>query len=134
MARILIVDDDQQIRTAFRMILERAGYEVVEAKDGNAALKRFAECPADVVITDIVMPDKDGLEVIMELRRMIPHVKILAISGGGRLNPCSYLEMAQNLGADVVLVKPIDTATLLKTVADILEETDIPQDRSTVAP
>ncbi len=128
MARILVVDDDDQIRNAFRLTLERAGYEVEEAQDGKAAMKRFAEWHADLVITDIVMPEKDGLEVMMELRHTAPNVKILAISGGGRINPFSYLAMAKHLGADAVLVKPVDKETLLKTVASLLEGTGVMPD------
>ena len=135
MARILVVDDDDQIRNAFRLTLERAGYEVEEAQDGKAAMKRFAQWHADLVITDIVMPEKDGLEVMMELRRTAPSVRILAVSGGGLVNPFTYLVMAKNLGADVVLVKPVDKETLLKTVALLLEGTDVQQqDRPPVVP
>jgi DNA-binding response OmpR family regulator len=126
MARILVVDDEQQIVNAFRMTLERAGYEVEEAPDGNAALKLFAQSKVDLVVTDIVMPEKDGIEVVMELRSRSPHVKILAISGGGHVNPFTYLAMAKQLGADVVLVKPVDTETLLKTVALLLDKAPVP--------
>ena len=122
MARILVVDDDRQIVNAFRMTLERAGYEVEEASDGNAALKLFSQCKVDLVVTDIVMPEKDGIEVVMEVRRRDPHVKILAISGGGHVNPFTYLIMAKQLGADQVLVKPVDTETLLKTIESLLKK------------
>ncbi len=134
MARILVVDDDERIRTTFRMLLEGAGYEVEEAHDGNAAMKCFAQCRVDLAITDILMPEKDGIEVMLAIRRMVPRVKVLAISGGGRIEPSFYLTMAKHLGADAVLVKPVDKETLLKTVASLLEGTGVQQDRPPVVP
>jgi YesN/AraC family two-component response regulator len=83
MANILIIDDDQQILNMLSQILKRAGYGVVEALDGKQGLKLYRENPTDLIITDIIMPEKEGLETIMELQRDFPDVKIIAISGGG---------------------------------------------------
>ena len=83
MARILVFDDDQEMRDAVRAILEEAGHEVEEAPDGEHGLHLFREQPSDIVITDIRMPAKTGNEAIMELRREFPYVKIIAMSGGG---------------------------------------------------
>lgn len=121
MARILIVDDDEHFRTMLRMTLTRAGYEVLEAEDGDAALEVFHTKGPDLVITDIVMPGKEGLEFIMELHKEFPSTHIIAISGGGRANPYSYLSMAKNLGAESVFVKPLDREALLARVRELVD-------------
>ena len=128
MAQILIVDDDDAIRGLFRRILEGDGHTISEASNGEIALSRFADCWADLVITDIVMPEKDGLELLTELRRQVSGVKIVAISGGGGLNPFTYLAMARERGADAVLFKPVAVELLLKTVRQLLAK-DTAQDR-----
>jgi len=122
MARILVVDDDEHFRTMLRMTLERAGYEVLEADDGDSALERFHTEAPDLVITDIVMPRKEGLEFIMELHEEFPSAHIIAISGGGRANPYSYLSMAKGLGAECVFVKPLDREALLAKVRELVGE------------
>lgn len=121
MPRVLIVDDDAQIRKLFRMALEGAGYEVCEAGDGVAALERFADLGPDLVITDVMMPEKDGLETIMEIRKGAPRARILAVSGGGQLNVLTCLVMAKNLGADAVLSKPVEVNALLEAVRQLFE-------------
>jgi DNA-binding NtrC family response regulator len=120
MARILVVDDDDQIRALLRVTLEREGHEVVEAADGNIALTLYHQSPADLVITDIIMPEKEGIEMIMELRRSDPEVKIIAISGGGSMNPVSYLKWASEFGAQRSFTKPIDREDLLTAVGELL--------------
>lgn len=122
MVRILLVDDDEHFRTMLRMTLERAGYEVLEADDGDTALERFHTEAPDLVITDIVMPRKEGLEFIMELRGEFPNARIIAVSGGGRANPYSYLTMARGMGAEAVFVKPINREALLKKVRELAGE------------
>lgn len=94
MPLILIIDDDDQIREMLRQMLERAGYEVTDAPNGKVAMKLYREQPADLIITDLIMPGKEGIETIIELRRDFPEVKIIAISGGGRIAPRDYLAMA----------------------------------------
>lgn len=122
MARILVVDDDVQIRRLFRLTLESAGHEVEEASDGAACLMRLPEVRPDMVITDIMMPEKDGFETILEIRRTTPHTKILAVSGGGDLNPLTCLVMAKTLGANAVLAKPVRVETLVSAVRQLLEQ------------
>ncbi len=124
MARILLIDDDDQFREMLAEILAGAGYEVVEARNGNAGAKAQYERPADLVITDIVMPEKEGLEVIRELRRQDPEVGIIAISGGGCYSGAHYLEVAEKLGADRALAKPFKRRDLLESISEILGHAD----------
>jgi DNA-binding response OmpR family regulator len=120
MARILVVDDDDQVRTMLRITLEREGYEVEEAPDGQVAISLYHQQAVDLVITDIVMPEKEGIETIMELRRSNPDVKIIAISGGGRVNPEDYLRWAGKFGAQRSFTKPVDRVELLAAVCELL--------------
>ena len=119
---ILVIDDDDQFRGMLRQTLEHAGYEVTDAPNGKEGIRVFRENPADLVITDIIMPEKEGIETIKELRRDFPDVKIIAISGGGRIGPVSYLKMAKGLGAQCTLTKPIEREELLKTVMELINE------------
>lgn len=119
-ANILVIDDDPQIRTMLRFMLENVGYEVRDAADGKAGMSLFREKPADLVITDIIMPEKEGIETILELRRDFPSAKIIAMSGGGRLGPEQYLESAKNLGAQRILTKPFSKENVLEAVRNLL--------------
>ena len=121
MAQILIIDDDDQLRLMLRKTLERSGYEVVEAPNGKEGIKRFREMPCDLVITDLIMPEKEGLETISELKEDFPDIKVIAISGGGRVGPNDYLHLAKMLGAQRTLTKPIELPELLKTIKELLE-------------
>jgi len=118
--RILIIDDDLQIRQMLRYMLEDAGYEVREAPDGKIGISLFRKEAADVVITDIIMPEKEGIETILELKQEFPDIRIIAMSGGGRLGPRQYLESAKNLGAQKTLTKPFSKEAVLKAVQDLL--------------
>lgn len=121
MAKILILEDDRSLRKAIRGILESAGHEVLEAEDGEAGLRLFRETPADLVITDLIMPKKEGIETILELRdKYSDSLKIIAMSGGGLGDPEKYLRTAKTLGADLALVKPISRKVLLDAVDDVL--------------
>jgi DNA-binding response OmpR family regulator len=122
MARILIIDDEDQPRHMLQQALRRAGHEVIEARDGNEGLQRFQEAPADLVITDILMPEKEGLETIMDLRRVFPAVKIIAVSGGGRTGNLNFLDIAQRLGAQRTLQKPFGVHAMLAVVHELLQE------------
>ena len=122
MARILIVEDDEHIRTVFRRNLEGAGYEVVEASDGKEGLKAYRDYSPDLVITDIVMPEKEGTEMITELRRDFPDVKIIAVSGGGTIPSSRYLVVARTLGVDRALAKPVHVDELLAAVREVIGE------------
>jgi len=121
MAHILIIDDDPQMLNMLGQILEREGHEVVKALDGKEGLKLYRENPTDLVITDIIMPETEGMETIMELQRDFPDVKIIAISGGGHNIAESYLYMARVLGVHKTFAKPIARDELLKAVREILE-------------
>ena len=123
MARILLIEDDDKFRVMVRRMLETAGYnDIEEAADGNIGIKLFRKNPYDLVITDIIMPDKEGIEVIIELRRDYPGIKIVAMSGGGRVAPQGYLEMAKHLGAYRTLAKPFQQADLINAVQELLNQ------------
>ena len=96
---IIIIDDDDQIREMLKQMLAREGYEILTASNGKEGIRLYRERQTDLIITDIVMPEKDGLETIMELRKDFPEVKVIAMSGGGRNGPESYLQVAKRLGA-----------------------------------
>lgn len=123
MKRILVIDDEDQVRSMLRMTLEDAGYEVEEAPDGEIGLGIFRKKPTDLIITDILMPEKEGIETILELRRDFPDTKIIAISGGGRFkSPNTFLTMAEHFGADRSFVKPIAHKELLAAVKELTEK------------
>ena len=123
MARILLIEDDDKFRILVRKMLERAGYnDIAEAANGKIGLKLFRQNPFDLVITDIIMPDKDGIEMITELTRDYPRIKIIAMSGGGRIAPQGYLQMAKNLGAYRTLAKPFTHSKLIDAVQEFLNE------------
>ncbi|MDM8549209.1 response regulator [Desulfobacterales bacterium HSG2] len=121
MARILIIEDDSLVRSMLKATMEREGHEVLDAPDGIKGAKLYREKSADLVITDIVMPDKEGIETILELKRLSPGLKIIAISGGGRIGPETYLELAGKFGAERTFVKPIDRKELVKAVQELLD-------------
>lgn len=121
MARILIIDDEAMMRDLLVNILEREGYETVTASGGKDGIKIYRENPADLIITDLLMPEKDGIETIMELRRDSKDVKIIAMSGGGKIEPETYLQIAKTIGAIETIAKPFDRKELLKTVQKLLE-------------
>ena len=116
MIRILLVDDDDLSRGAVHRMLERAGYSVHSTAQGSQAIVRYKTDPSDLVITDLIMPETDGLEIIQELRRIDPAVKILAISGGGRVDAEEYLSVARKFGAIEVLPKPFTGQELKQAV------------------
>ena len=119
MAKILLIDDDQQVREMLRRMLEGGGYDVMEAKHGKEGLAFLRESPVDIVITDMVMPEQDGIETIVKLRKDYQGIKIIAISGDCRGDPDKYLYMAKQLGAKHTLRKPFRREELLTAVADL---------------
>lgn len=119
MKRILVVDDDEFVRSMLRTTLIDAGYEVYEASNGRDALKAFRECPESIVILDIVMPEMEGLETMRRLRQDSPDVKIIAVSGGGSVDAVEYLRLAETFGASRTLYKPIDNKRLLATLSGL---------------
>ena len=121
MPKILLIDDDGQFRRMLKTRLERAGFDVFEADDGDRGIKLFRSEPVDLVITDIVMPDQEGFATISALRRISPVVKIVAVSGGGIVNADSYLPVAKKLGAARTFPKPLDWKAFLETIRELLE-------------
>jgi len=120
MAVVLIIEDDDHLRSLLREVLTRAGHDVHEAANGEIGMRRFNAAPADVVVTDIIMPDKEGLETIMELRREHPNVKIIAISGGGMALDAQYLSTAKALGADLTIEKPFEPREVIEAIGGLL--------------
>ena len=120
MSRILVVDDDKSFREMLRETLEQAGHEVEEAANGKLALELHRRKPCQMVITDLIMPVKEGIETIVELRRLDPSVKIIAMSGGGVTKPGNNLAIAEKLGASMTLTKPFMQEELLKAVSKVL--------------
>jgi CheY-like chemotaxis protein len=118
--RILVMDDDAIILGVLAEMLKTAGYEVAAASNGKEGLKLYRETPFDLVITDLFMPDKDGLEVIMELRRDFPEAKIIMLSAGSAYGDSS-LETSKFLGAARTLRKPFMENQLLEVVREVLE-------------
>jgi DNA-binding response OmpR family regulator len=119
-ARIPLIDDDHAVRGMLRMTLALMGDVVIEARNGAEGLAMFHDENVDLLITDIVMPEKEGLEVLMELRHIRPPVKVIAISGGGRKNAVDYLEIAKLMGAGKVLAKPFSNAELVAAIDELL--------------
>jgi len=111
--KILVIDDDHLVRYALSKILSSNGYEVVTASDGRRGMVVLRTEHPDVVITDIIMPEQEGIDTIIQIQRERPGVKIIAISGGGRIRNIDFLEMAQSLGADDILAKPFEVDELL---------------------
>jgi YesN/AraC family two-component response regulator len=103
-------------------MLEREGYNVKEASDGELAIQAFRQKPADIVITDIIMPNKEGIETIMEIKRDFPNTKIIAISGGGQVNSVEYLDWAKKLGAQRTFTKPVERIELIEAVAELISD------------
>ncbi len=120
MAHIIIIDDEELVRATFRDLLEGMGYAVTEAVDGVQGLKALEAHPAEMVITDLLMPNKEGIETILELRKKNPNVKIIAVSGGGSTGRSNFLDMAKELGADKVFAKPVDLYELADAVRTLI--------------
>ncbi len=116
MAKILVVDDEPLICEMLEVFLSRAGHDVTAVTDGRQAINAVKTIPVELVIADIVMPEKDGLETIMELQKMRPDLKIIAISGGSRIGNFDFLAMAKKLGACKTFYKPLDNNELLVAV------------------
>ncbi len=117
---VLIVDDNADLRSFVKIVLERAGYEAQVAADGERALELQRAHPVDVLITDIFMPERDGIELIHQFKSAFPQVKIIAMSGGGRASKTDYLPFAADIGADLVLRKPFAGDTLLSMLQDLV--------------
>jgi DNA-binding NtrC family response regulator len=120
MARILIIDDDETIRSVFQRFLTGKGYEVDVAADGRQGLRLLEEKAVDLVITDIMMPETDGLEVVMAIQGKDTDIPVIAISGGMHAMPMDFLPMAKKFGAKSVLYKPVELDDLLLAVEEAI--------------
>lgn len=118
MSKILIVDDEFTVRYAVRSVLVDAGHDVLEARDGEEALSVLAVKPIDVVVIDIIMPKKEGVETTALIRCDHPSVRVVAISGGGRNRNFDFLEMAHSFGAHAILRKPFTDEQLLEAISE----------------
>ena len=121
MARILIIEDDQEVRQLLATLLQRAGHEVAQARDGQEGIHSHRKHPSDLVITDLIMPRKEGLETIIDMRSEFPSLKIIAISGGARGSNEDYLRTAELCGAARIFRKPFANEALLRAVDELLD-------------
>lgn len=120
MANILIIDDDPQLRGVLREILASNDHQISEQENGSNVLQFLSQNPVDVLITDIIMPEKDGFEVIPAVKKQYPALKVIAISGGSSYGPDSYLDIAKILGADRVFSKPFKINDISQAVTELL--------------
>lgn len=114
------MEDDNELREMLKLSLLRRNFAVFEAANGKEAIARFKPSFTDIVLTDLIMPEEDGLKVIMTLRKLKPSLKIIAISGGGKSGPGSYLNLAEALGADAVFSKPFSTSEMVNSIEKLL--------------
>ena len=120
MSGVLIVEDDKELREMIRISLARRKHTVIEAINGKEAIIHFKSSITDLVVTDLIMPEEDGLKVIMKLKELKPSLKIIAISGGGKAGPGSYLNLAKALGADAIYSKPFSINELISKIEELL--------------
>lgn len=125
MAKILVIDDEPSILLMIKKMLEKAGHEVDMALNGKEGMQIFENNKADLLVTDIIMPEKEGLETIVEMRKKYPDLKIIAISGGGRISADGYLPGAKLLGANMVFQKPLIQKEFLEAVSFLLKDLNI---------
>ena len=116
MAKILLVEDDHLVRDMLVQMLQRASHEVESAANGEEATEILKKMHPDIMVTDIIMPKKSGITLISEVRNKHPNMEIIAISGGGRLDPTGYLDLSESLGASVSFEKPVDKSALLMAI------------------
>lgn len=121
MATILLVEDDELVRDMLLQVLQRASHKVITAADGDEAANILKTEHPDIMITDIIMPKKSGITLITEVKNKNLNMEIIAISGGGRLDPTGYLDLSESLGATVSFEKPIDKSALLMAIDLLLQ-------------
>jgi CheY-like chemotaxis protein len=121
MPGILLVEDDNDLREMLRNSLIRKNFTVLEAADGKDAILHFKPAVTDLVVTDLIMPEEDGLKVVIKLKEIKPDLKIIAISGGGKAGPGSYLNLAKALGADAIFSKPFSVNDLVSKIEELLD-------------
>jgi DNA-binding NtrC family response regulator len=127
MKRILLVDDEEAIRSMISVVLKADDREFVEAANGSEAQELLSASSFDLVISDVIMPDCDGIELVMSIRHKHPDLPVIIMSGGGRVQATHYLKLAEKLGAAKVFEKPFDTAEFRSKVAELLGETNTEQ-------
>ncbi len=120
MHKVLIIDDEDSVRKLLTKMLEKNGYAVLTAKDGIQGIERYKKELPDLTITDLIMPEKEGLELIREIKAMDPEAKIIAMSGGGLAQPDTYLTLAKKFGALKAFSKPINNDLLLSFIKEAL--------------
>jgi DNA-binding response OmpR family regulator len=120
MPGVLIVEDENELREMLKISLIRHNFTVFEATNGKEAIAHFKPLITDLVVTDLIMPEEDGLKVVMKLRELKPSIRIIAISGGGKAGPISYLNLAKALGADAIFPKPFSINDLIAKIGDLL--------------
>ena len=121
MPGVLIVEDDKELREMLKLSLLRRNFTVFEAENGKSAITHFKPLITDLVVTDLIMPEEDGLKVVIKLRELKPSIKIIAISGGGKVGPGSYLNLAKALGADAIYSKPFSINDLIAKIEQLLD-------------
>lgn len=121
MAKILLVEDDDLVRDMLAQVLQRASHEVKSAANGDEATEILKTIEPDIMVTDIIMPKKSGITLITEVKNKHPNMEIIAISGGGRLDPTGYLDLSESIGAAVSFEKPVDKAALLMAIDLLLQ-------------
>jgi len=121
MSVILLIEDNKELREMLNTALRRKDHIVIEAENGKEALIHFKPGVTDLVITDLIMPDEDGLKVIMKIRDLKKGIKVIAISGGGKAGPGSYLNLAKALGADAVYSKPFSINDIILKIEELLK-------------
>lgn len=122
MANILVADDEQAIRSILKMVLQMAGHAVEAASNGEEVLALARQRKFDLIVTDIIMPKKEGIETILELKKLNPAIKVIAISGGGRKGSMDFLQVAQMVGASHTIAKPFEPEDLVAAVEKCLKE------------
>ena len=122
MAKIFVFDDEISILLMVKKMLEKNGHEVETALNGKEGIELFEKGKPDLLITDIIMPEKEGLETIFTIKKKYPDLKIIAISGGGRIGPDEYLPVAKLLGASAVFQKPLIPKEFMQAVTDLLKD------------
>jgi CheY-like chemotaxis protein len=121
MPGILLVEDDKELREMLKISLLRNNFTVLEAENGKDAIVHFKPLLTDLVVTDLIMPEEDGLKVVIKLKELKPSIKIIAISGGGKVGPGSYLNLAKALGADAIYSKPFSINDLVVKIEELLD-------------
>jgi len=122
MAHILVIDDDPSVLLLFKQFLGNAGYSVELADNGKSGMETMKRQKPDLIITDIMMPEMDGLELLMEIKKNHSGIPVIAISGGMKILPVNFLHHAEKFGAGRALQKPVELATLLRAVQELLGE------------